>query len=60
MTPLVIAHKELSEELEGFILLMQDEDFDNLPDYMSERIIKERNRLEMLLEVLEEDDEFIE
>jgi|TARA_B100001093_G_scaffold141518_1_gene133989 hypothetical protein len=60
MTPLAIAHKELSEELEGFILLMQDEDFDNLPDYMSERIIKERNRLEMLLEVLEEDDEFIE
>jgi len=60
MTPLAIAHKELSEELEGFILLMQDEDFDNLPDYMSERIIKERNRLEMLLEVMEEDDEFIE
>lgn len=60
MTPLAIAHKELSEELEGFILLMQDEDFDTLPDYMSERIIKERNRLEMLLEVLEEDDEFIE
>lgn len=60
MTPLAIAHKELSEELEGFILLMQDEDFDNLPDYMSERIIKERDRLEMLLEVLEEDDEFIE
>jgi len=39
---------------------MQDGDFDHLPDYMSERIIKERNRLEMLLEVLEEDDEFIE
>ena len=52
------AHEELSKELEPILLLINDDDAESMPDYLMERLEKERNRLEMLLEVLEEDSDF--
>ena len=56
--PIYEAHQELTEELEPLLTLISDPKFEELPDYMTEKVFKERDRLEMLLEVLEEDDGF--
>ena len=58
VSPINEAHRELTEELEPLLYLILDPKFEELPDYMTERVIKERARLEMLLEALENDDEF--
>lgn len=58
MNDIMKAHKELSKELEPVLLLINDDDAESMPDYLMERLEKERNRLEMLLEVLEEDSDF--
>ena len=55
MTELMEAHRELSEELELILETLIHPDYLELPEYMKEELTKERNRLEMLLEVLEED-----
>ena len=58
MNDIMKAHEELSKELEPILLLINDDDAESMPDYLMERLEKERNRLEMLLEVLEEDSDF--
>jgi len=55
MSELLEAHRELSEELEFILETLIHPDYLELPEYMKEELTKERNRLEMLLEVLEED-----
>ena len=58
VNPIYELHQELTQELEPLLTLISDPKFEELPDYMTEKVFKERDRLEMLLEVLEEDDEF--
>lgn len=58
MNDIMKAHIELSKELEPILLLINDDDAESMPDYLMEKLEKERNRLEMLLEVLEEDSDF--
>ena len=58
MNDIMKAHEELSKELEPILLLINDDDAESMPDYLMERLERERNRLEMLLEVLEEDSDF--
>ena len=58
VNPIYEAPQELTEELEPLLTLISDPKFEELPDYMTEKVFKERDRLEMLLEVLEEDDGF--
>jgi hypothetical protein len=55
MTELMEAHKQLSEELETILDAIINPEYGDLPEYLRDAIMKDRNRLEMLLEVLEED-----
>jgi len=55
MNDIMTAHKELSDELQDLFEMIIHPDYETDPEYVKEAVIKERNRLEMLLEVLEED-----
>ena len=55
MNLIMNAHEQLSEELEVILDTIIHPDYGDLPEYMRDDIMKDRNRLEMLLEVLEED-----
>lgn len=55
MNLIMNAHEQLSEELEVILDTIIHPDYGDLPEYMRDAIMKDRNRLEMLLEVLEED-----
>jgi hypothetical protein len=56
MNDIMTAHKELSDELQDLFEIIIHPDYETAsPEYVKEAVIKERNRLEMLLEVLEED-----
>ena len=52
------AHKELTEDLELIIETIVHPDYEELSEEVRDAVMKERNRLEMLLEVLEEDSEY--
>jgi len=55
MNEIMEAHDELTKDLERVLYVMEDDNYEELPDYLKEPLAKNRNRLEMLLEVLEED-----
>jgi len=55
MNEIMEAHNELTKDLERVLYVMEDDNYEELPDYLKEPLVKNRNRLEMLLEVLEED-----
>lgn len=51
-------HKELSDELEFIIETIVHPAYETLSDDVKDVVMKDRNRLEMLLEVLEEDSDY--
>ena len=53
MNLIMNAHEHLSEELEVILDTIIHPDYVDLPEYMRDAIMKDRNRLEMLLEVRE-------
>jgi len=58
MNLIMDAHKELTEDLELIIETIVHPDYEELSEEVRDAVMKERNRLEMLLEVLEEDSEY--
>jgi len=58
MNLIMDAHKELTEDLELIIETIVHPDYEELSEEVRDVVMKERNRLEMLLEVLEEDSEY--
>jgi hypothetical protein len=58
MNDIMTAHKELSDEIQDLFDAITHPDYEDLPDYVKDAVTKDRNRLEMLLEVLEEDSSY--
>ncbi len=58
MNEIMEAHDELTKDLERVLYVIESDSYEELPDCLKEPLIKNRNRLEMLLEVLEEDSDF--
>jgi len=58
MNDIMVAHKQLSDEMEIVLETIIQPDYEDLPDWLKDSYMKERKRLEMLLEVLEEDSEY--
>ena len=58
MNLIMDTHKELTEDLELIIETIVHPDYEELSEEVRDAVMKERNRLEMLLEVLEEDSEY--
>tara|TARA_R110000796_G_scaffold232130_2_gene350300 strand:+ start:365 stop:556 length:192 start_codon:yes stop_codon:yes gene_type:complete len=58
MNQIMEAHQELLGDLELIIDTLCHPAYETFSEEVKESITKERNRLEMLLEVLEEDEEY--